>query len=574
MLVDGLAIGGYRSFGRDVQFIGPLEKVNLFIGPNNSGKSNILRVVMHHLAGCMAVSSAEGFSQIDRPKLGGHIPLVLGLGRRVSAYSNLVPETDTQNSGTLSKLLKILERRQISDVAWFINQAPSVGEPLHRVDPDGITEHSGLTEPQVWERLRMRLTSKGAGGNIRENVAAVISILQPSQSDFPHAYFVPAIRKITGDGRQANAELSGLGLVHRLAELQDPTHEARQDRTKFEAINEFVKGVTQNQSAVLHVPHSRTELEVHMDGKPLPLSSLGTGIHEVIILAVAATVVEKSILCIEEPEIHLHPTLQRQLLAFFADRTDNQFFITTHSAALIDTPHAAVFRVQLDEQHCTKVGRAVKPSEKRAICDELGYRASDLLQANCIIWVEGPSDRIYLNHWIRACDSELVEGVHYSTMFYGGRLLNHLSEKDPEVEEFISLRVLNRNLVVLMDSDVNSKHEGINDTKKRIETEFSGDKGGFAWVTAGKEIENYVPPELLTECVEAVRPGLGRRVGRGKYKTALPFVDQGNRRCVDKIKVANEVAQRPPDLSRFDLAERIEQLVSFIRRANHGSRAP
>lgn len=33
--------------------------------------------------------------------------------------------------------------------------------------------------------------------------------------------------------------------------------------------------------------------------------------------------------------------------------------------------------------------------------DDLGVKASDLLQANGIIWVEGPSDRAYIHLKIR-----------------------------------------------------------------------------------------------------------------------------------------------------------------------------
>ncbi len=48
---------------------------------------------------------------------------------------------------------------------------------------------------------------------------------------------------------------------------------------------------------------------------------------------------------------------------------------------------------------------------------------------------------------------DLREGIHYSIMFYGGRLLNHLSADDPDITEFIKLRRLNRHLAVVMDSD-------------------------------------------------------------------------------------------------------------------------
>ena len=43
--IKGFGIQGYKSFG-DTQYIYPLSKINLFVGQNNSGKSNILRFVL------------------------------------------------------------------------------------------------------------------------------------------------------------------------------------------------------------------------------------------------------------------------------------------------------------------------------------------------------------------------------------------------------------------------------------------------------------------------------------------------------------------------------------------------
>jgi AAA15 family ATPase/GTPase len=43
MMIDGFSIAGYRSFGPDEVKIEDLSRVNVFIGKNNCGKSNILR---------------------------------------------------------------------------------------------------------------------------------------------------------------------------------------------------------------------------------------------------------------------------------------------------------------------------------------------------------------------------------------------------------------------------------------------------------------------------------------------------------------------------------------------------
>ena len=41
--IDGFGISGYRSFGAEPQLIGPCGKINLIVGQNNCGKSNVLR---------------------------------------------------------------------------------------------------------------------------------------------------------------------------------------------------------------------------------------------------------------------------------------------------------------------------------------------------------------------------------------------------------------------------------------------------------------------------------------------------------------------------------------------------
>lgn len=66
-------------------------------------------------------------------------------------------------------------------------------------------------------------------------------------------------------------------------------------------------------------------------------------------------------------------------------------------------------------------------------------------------------------------------------MFYGGKLLSHLSaDLEYLQEELIPLFKINRNAFVIIDSDITSNKKEINKTKQRIKSEI-GEQN--CWIT-------------------------------------------------------------------------------------------
>ncbi len=575
IFIEGFGFGNYKSY-KDIQYIGPCAKINIIIGQNNSGKSNIIHFLTGQYSQYLDSVKNKKRIEVQFPFIGSEAAdgayaiFSLGINKKHQTYVDILKKSPSfRMDGLINAFSYILDQKVFSktrddEVRWlnFDQKAGFEDSFVNNLDTQ-----SGIGTWN-WQNIWTKLTDS-SGGDLRAHW--IPDVIQRIYSDIkaPEIILIPCFRKIElggSSGKDHDVLLNGESLILKLAELQNPPYDKPEKNERFQKINLFLKNLTGDQSAKIEIPFERDTINVNMNGRNLPIQNLGTGIHQVLILAAAATALSKKVVCIEEPELYLHPDLQRKLMHYLSENTDNQYFITTHSAHILDTPNSEIFHVNLCAGQ-SKVKRVSEGLDKFQICRDLGYKASDLIQANSIIWVEGPSDRIYVNSWLKAVAPDLFEGLHYCIMFYGGRLLSHLTAVDSEeLSEFISLSSLNQNMAILIDSDKKNSKDSINTTKLRIEKEFK-DRSCFVWITQGREIENYIEFEKLKNAILGVH-GEVNFTKNGQFNSLLNMKKNGKDISPKKFEIAKRVVESEPDFSILDLEQKVNELVAFVRDRN------
>ena len=282
---------------------------------------------------------------------------------------------------------------------------------------------------------------------------------------------------------------------------------------------------------------------------------------------------------------------------------DKQLFVASHSSVLIDEhlalqDSARIYEFDskfMDNRHDRNAKRvsvaAIAPdwadieslfsavrlvrSLPHSILDNLGCKGSDLLQSNGIVWVEGPSDVVYIQSWINMHLAEkgvgpLRRGIDFEFQMFGGALLDSFYLLDDDVTEsetakkLVEMLSFSRNAFVVVDSDAIEQDGMIRDQSK-----FAGAKTfiksgimelqqkGYAVGMWFEEL-NPLIRTLEDYLDEATLEEFGTQADSAKSKKAYAQV------------VTASWQENGRSLGDFphNLEARIDELVSYIRQWN------
>lgn len=263
-----------------------------------------------------------------------------------------------------------------------------------------------------------------------------------------------------------------------------------------------------------------------------PVHDIGDGISQLLIILLPLFEFSNCNLSlfIEEPELYLHPGLQRRLIDAFINAPDRggapyrngatrQIYVATHSNVFLDLSiekeDVSFFRTSKSYQNDHTDERLatveITPlhSPDRPLLNALGIQNSSVLLANCTIWVEGPSDRIYLRHFLKLYtdahgrDKAPRENVDYVIAEYAGSNLGHWyfdpivdDPKDDNAHQIWVARLCGIAMVIADKDDTEAepgsqKAKNLRDLEQQLKHRFLR--------LDVREIENLLTPDTIKE---------------------------------------------------------------------------
>lgn len=520
-MIDAIQIAGVNEntyFGINeipLKYLQNINKINIFVGENNSGKSRMMRSLV---SSNMAYILSNDYGRKEQIK--NYRSNILNNIRRVREYrEDFVYEDKKEKSDCLffceiQRELEIFKKNNptvqypvdnyirsiesqlndmLSELCRWNNSFNQI--TINRKSPIYIPILRGIENFNIYfdiSKNREVLDSISMNNNQRIALEEYkINANHIYQNKIQKAYGIDAKLIFTAENLYNEITNKLLG-----------EEEGRKFVTEFQNFisKEFYNGkeftlIPQKQKGYLNVKIGKQEK---------PLHNLGDGIKQLITILykIFEYKDDEKIFFIEEPELNLHPGFQRKLMEILQMDifSKHQYFITTHSNHFIDScfdyENISIYKFTNIDESNSKFRIENSSPNDISLLQELGVNNSSVFMANCTIWVEGISDKILIKKYIEEYFkknniTKYTEDINYAFVEYGGNNITHWDfEPTDSIETINSSGITNKSFIIC-DNDNDAKGK-----KKRKENLKQIFKENYYELTV-REIENTISKKVL-----------------------------------------------------------------------------
>ena len=496
MYIRKIHIKNYRNFNDfEMEFH---EGLNVIVGANNSGKTGLLSAI--YLLNLPSSISIDDFNKNnlvqfktlyneDAPKI------------EITYFINHFINEDDEEDESIIKLIPFLGFREVDAMRlasedkkkYFIK---AIVKAVYELDEKYIGEYrkvvSGIDsfddfmlmfKRYVAEHYKWHYTNGVSNLQAESKAATSIFDIRFIEAERTAAEVEKETRKeidsfskstdsaILIDEFKSNMskELSGVlkPSIDKLTKLFDSEQNDIGLKKGNVAIYPSVKAnVSIPDSFITEVKDTKSEFIVPIDHNGLGYNNL-INIYMLIKLKELRVGKDFRILCLEEPEAHLHPAMQYKLFKYLKKldaekKLNQQIFVTTHSSNIsavagIDNMFMMAYNRSVTPQDCINQSlelqfkdegeKKQKSEAKKHLAKFLDVTRSDMLFADKVILVEGIAERLLLPYFMEKC-GYAYEDEHVSIVEIGGKHFEHFVE-------LFNGNALKKKVLCITDKDFN-----------------------------------------------------------------------------------------------------------------------
>lgn len=587
MKLRKIGVKNYRSL-KNVEVRG-LSSLTAFIGKNMSGKSNLFDCLVFLSEGTRdglrkAVENRGGWNEITWRKKGNVISIELEFKLKNETRNNLLKklfknieeekykeifDSDFLTYVTYSLEIKILnDRNSFSEHLKIRNKQDNKSLLLaqNSLNQEDGKIHQRLSDlEKVRENLfdnkgfNARLNDTGSRPwntgeinllfyeySLRENPGFETALIKELRKNVEKIKWLKPFKQIEGKKKISDESI----LSYDASNLSGVIHSVSSNNP--EKFNEFKKEVIKvlpgisNLLSPVEVNYSTIGLKEpqQSDDEFYKLDSFSSGVKNVLaILTLLILSREKSLILIEEPETHLHPSAIRNLMEVIMKYSEQtQVFFSTHSpSTLLNFKVENIYLVKRNDDNNTIV-KDLSYRDINSIIEELGIIPSDFFNRDILLFVEGKYDIAILEAFLGKVQDNAhniciipLDGWTKIKYQVNARVIKELQVKPK--------------LFAILDGDI-EKRQSEKEKLDNLKEELNLPEENIYTLERG-EIESYL---LDAEAWFKTWPKLSKKISRDKLKKRFNRI----------IKSSRQKEEMRSLMSELNLEQFTEELARLI----------
>lgn len=314
------------------------------------------------------------------------------------------------------------------------------------------------------------------------------------------------------------------------------------NKITIQKVTDDIKRIFRFNTLEIEANADRKRLDYIVNDQPYRDSELGAGLSEFVMTLGCAATKPTTLILIDEPEIHLHPALQVDYLTSLATYAKDGILFATHSIGLARAVADDIFSCK-SRGKISEVVPFGATAQLAEFLGEMSFSSYSELGFKKILLVEGPTDLRVIQQWLR-----LKQKDHEIVMLsLGGNSLAS-GEKALELSE---IKRIHPDVWALVDSERESEDGAPSKSRSEFEKQCKELKIPIH-LTKRRALDNYLPDQ-------AVKAALGEGFSAlGPYDRLKDSVNGWSK--TQNWRIAREMAWN--DLEHTDVGEFLQKIMN------------